>query len=677
VRLFHDRVDAGRQLAGKLTSYAGRPDVVVLGLARGGVAVAAQVAQALAAPMDVLVVRKLSVPGHEELAMGAVASGGAEVLDQEVVRHLGIGDQAVRLVAARELSELERRQRVYRDRRAALPLAGKVVILIDDGLATGSSMRAAVKAVRAQGPSRVVVATPVASAETCSELGQDADEIVCGETPAFFTAVRQWYEDFSPTTDEEVRAALVRTAAPAKDPAPPAAAPPLPPPVDPDLASVEAVRRSAWRLRDDRRDFDELLQRMGQARVVLIGEATHGTHDFYRTRIHLTRRLVVEHGFRAVAVEADWPDAYRVNRYVRDQSPDAEAVDALADFARFPTWMWRNADVLEFVGWLRDHNDRLADDRDKVGFYGLDLYSLFTSMQAVVAYLERVDPPAAARARQRYACFDHFGADSQKYGFSAALKVAASCEDQVVAQLADMRRYAGELGGGGPMPSDESFFAEQNARVVKNAEQYYRAMFRGRVSSWNLRDQHMMETLQALLAQLDRDGGGEGTKLVVWAHNSHLGDARATDMAGLGELNLGQLVRQAFRRDSFSLGFTTYEGTVTAASEWDEPAERKRVRPALARSYEAIFHETGLERFVLMFGDDTAATAPLRERRLERAIGVVYLPETERLSHYFEASLPDQFDAVIHLDETRAVEPLERTATWRTGELPETYPSAV
>lgn len=668
MRLFQDRHDAGRQLSAKLQKYAGEPDVVVLGLPRGGVPVAAEVARALHAPLDVLVVRKLGVPGHEELAMGAIAPGDAQVLNQEVVNHLGITDQAIREAAARERAELERRQRAYRGNRPPLELRGKVVILVDDGLATGASMRAAVGAVRAQGPRRVVVASPVASGDSCAELGREVDEIVCGETPTFFTAVGQWYEDFSPTTDEEVRDALAGVPAGG-----------TPAPADREAAAIDAVRRSAWPLRDDPRDFDELLNHMGRARVVMIGEATHGTHEFYRTRIHLTKRLIVEHGFRAVAAEADWPDAYRVNRYVRDQSPDTEAVDALADFARFPTWMWRNADMLAFVGWLRDHNDRLADDRDKVGFYGLDLYSLFTSMQAVVSYLERVDPAGAAQARQRYACFDHFGADSQKYGFSAALKLAPSCENQVVAQLADMRRYAGELGGGGPMPGDESFFAEQNARVVKNAEQYYRAMFRGRSSSWNLRDQHMLEMLQALLGHLDgpSQGPSDRAKVVVWAHNSHLGDARATDMAGLGEVNLGQLARHTFGRETFSLGFTTYEGTVTAASAWDEPAERKRVRPALPGSYEAIFHAAGLERLLLMFGDGSDAAAPLAERRLERAIGVVYSPETERLSHYFEASLPAQFDAVIHLDETRAVEPLERTATWRTGELPETYPSAV
>src|SRR5581483_1089152 len=260
-----------------------------------------------------------------------------------------------------------------------------------------------------------------------------------------------------------------------------------------------------------------------------------------------------------------------------------------------------------------------------------------------------------ARARRRYRCFDHFGSDGHNYGFSTGLGLAHSCEDEVVAELTDMRRRTAKLAAAAPIGDDEHFFAEQNARVVKNAEEYYRTMFRGRVSSWNLRDQHMMQTLEALLANLDQHGGGR-SKVVVWAHNSHLGDARATDMRRAGELNLGQLARERFGAEVFSVGFTAYEGTVTAASEWDQPAERKRVRPALARSYEAVLHEVGLDRFAVILGDDNQAVAQLRRRRLERAIGVIYSPETERLSHYFEASLPAQFDAVIHIDQTRAVE---------------------
>ena len=442
-----------------------------------------------------------------------------------------------------------------------------------------------------------------------------------------------------------------------------------------DAAATEAVRRFARPLHGEASDYDGLLARIGDARVVMIGEASHGTHEFYRLRAELSKRLVTEKGFVAILAEADWPDAHRVNRFVRGQSDDDDALEALADFNRFPSWMWRNADVLDFVGWMRQHNDALARDRDRVGFYGLDLYSLFSSMRAVVAYLDEADPEAAARARHRYACFDHFGEDSREYGLSTGLTLAPSCEQAVIAQLTDMRRTAAEFGGRAPLGRDDRFFAEQNARVVKNAEEYYRTMFRGRVSSWNLRDQHMMETLEALLGHLDERSGR--AKVVVWAHNSHLGDARATDMSAAGELNVGQLVRERFGAEAFSLGFSTHEGTVTAASDWDGPAERKRVRPGLPHSYESILHATGLDRLLLLLGGGGPPADALRTPRLERAIGVIYRPESERLSHYFHASLPEQFDAVIHVDQTRAVEPLERTAASNTSEVPETYPTAV
>jgi len=433
------------------------------------------------------------------------------------------------------------------------------------------------------------------------------------------------------------------------------------------------IRRSAVLLRGGPNDHDALLERVGNARLVLLGEASHGTHEFYRLRAEVTKRLIVERGFHGVAAEADWPDAYRINRYVRGQGQDSTAVEALGEFARFPAWMWRNADVLDFIGWLRDRNDELPAAGARAGFYGLDLYSLSASMQAVVEYLGRTDPEAAERARRRYACFDHFDQDGQAYGQATGFGLADPCENEVVAQLRDMRQHATEFAAAAPLDEDETFFAQQNALVVRNAEEYYRSMFRGRISSWNLRDGHMMETLQALLAHLDRRVGR--ARLVIWAHNSHLGDARATQMSEAGELNLGQLVRQRHGDDCLLVGFTTYDGTVTAASDWDAPAERKRVRAALPGSYEALFHATGLPRFFLGLGAE--AIRPLHRRRLERAIGVIYQPRTERASHYFEAALPRQFDAVIHLDRTRAVEPLEATASWRRGEVPETFPSAV
>jgi erythromycin esterase-like protein len=423
-------------------------------------------------------------------------------------------------------------------------------------------------------------------------------------------------------------------------------------------------------------EYDALLDMIGGARFVLLGEASHGTHEFYRARIEITKRLIREKGFRGVAVEADWPDAWRVDRWVRGDSDDPDAADALAGFRRFPTWMWRNADVLDFVGWLRDRNDGIADDRGKAGFYGLDLYSLHASMEAVIAYLRRVDADAARRAEARYACFDRFGGDAQGYGASAMFGLGVSCENEVIQQLLDLHAAGGKYRARNGRVAEDAFFAaEQNARLVKSAEQYYRAMFGSQVLSWNLRDRHMAETLEALDDHLSHEG--ERAKLVVWAHNSHLGDARATEMGDHGELNLGQLVRARRGADAVLVGFTTDTGTVTAASSWDGPAQRKRLRPALASSYEALFHEVRYPRFLLNLHENSEAEIVLSERRLERAVGVIYRPETERQSHYFAARLPAQFDAVLHFDHTRAVEPLECTSVWMRGEPPETYPTGI
>ncbi len=439
-----------------------------------------------------------------------------------------------------------------------------------------------------------------------------------------------------------------------------------------DARILTAIRDSAHPLSGGPADYDPLLKTIGDARFVLIGEASHGTHDFYRHRAQISKRLISEKGFRAVAVEADWPDAYRINAFVRGQGDDAEAIDALAGFQRFPTWMWRNADVLDFIGWLKNYNDHHA--QTQVGFYGLDLYSLHASIRAVLDYLDKVDPEAARRARYRYSCFEHFGEDTQAYGYAAGFGLAKSCEDEALTQWLELRRRAAELSTrDGRLLPDAFFFAEQNARLVKNAEQYYRTMFQGRISSWNLRDTHMMDTLDALVKQL----GGKDAKIVVWAHNSHLGDARATELGSQGELNLGELVRQRYASEAVLVGFTTYTGTVTAASGWDGPAERKLVRPALPGSYEGLFHRCEMPNFLLLLNASTPAASLLREPRLERAIGVIYLPQSERVSHYFHARLPDQFDAILHLDETRAVEPLERVAEWETGEVPETFPSTL
>lgn len=421
-------------------------------------------------------------------------------------------------------------------------------------------------------------------------------------------------------------------------------------------------------------DYDPLVRAIGDAHFVLIGEASHGTHEFYRERATITRRLIEELGFDVVAIEGDWPDAYRVNRYVRGEGGDTSAEEALRDFRRFPQWMWRNVDVLDFIGWLREYNDALPPRATKIGFYGLDLYSLNASTKAVIDYLDKVDPEGAMRARKRYACFDHFGGE-QEYGYAAGLGLSESCEREVVNQLVEFRRSAAAYAArNGSIPPDEWFYALENARLVRNAESYYRAMFSGHVNTWNLRDFHMVETLVSLERHLTR--AGRRPKIVLWEHNSHVGDARATDRAAAGEWNVGQLAREKYAADAFLIGFSTYKGTVTAASDWDAPAERKIVRPALAGSYEELFYSVDSPAFYVTL-QDKAGVAELNERRLQRAIGVIYRPETERQSHYFYTHLAQQFDALIHFDTTRAVEPLEKNAIWERGEIPDLYPTGM
>jgi erythromycin esterase-like protein len=422
-------------------------------------------------------------------------------------------------------------------------------------------------------------------------------------------------------------------------------------------------------------ETEAVLQAIGAATVVLIGEATHGTHEFYHARSELTKRLIVECGFTAVCIEGDWPDAYRVNRYVRGANDDAGAIDSLGGFKRFPTWMWRNAVVLDFVEWLREYNDFcVARRQPKAGFYGLDLYSMYASIDAVLEYLERVDPAAARDARRYYACLAPFAGHPEYYGMATSAGLQRSCREEVLATLLQIQQQASRYARlDGRVAEDQYFYAEQNARIVAGAERYYRAMVDYSASTWNLRDSHMIDTLDRLMAHLGRHQ--ELTKAVVWAHNSHVGNANATSMAQRGETNIGALARERYREKCFAIGFTTYDGTVTAASDWHAPEERKRVRPARVDSYEYLFHGLGEGRFWIPLRTHRPRLHGLPVHARERAIGVVYRPDTELQSHYFVADLIDQFDAVYHFDSTRAVAPLEHGAQWLEGEPPESYPT--
>ncbi len=411
-------------------------------------------------------------------------------------------------------------------------------------------------------------------------------------------------------------------------------------------------------------DLNPLMERIGSSRIVLLGEATHGTSEFYRMRERITRELIVKKGFRFIAIEADWPDAARVDHYVRHfRFPPSE----WTAFARFPTWMWRNAEVRDFVSWLRKHNGTVDKDQ-RVAFHGLDLYSLYDSIRSVLNYLEEVDPQLARIARERYGCLTPWQRDPATYGHAALTGAYPTCESDVVRTLTDLlakRRAYAENDG-------ERFLdAEQNARLVANAERYYRIMYYGSRASWNLRDSHMFETLKNLLAFHGKD-----SKAVVWAHNSHVGNAGATEMAARGEFNIGELCRKEFGQQAYLIGFGTHTGTVAAASEWDGPMEIKEVRPSHANSYERLCHATGLARFMLGLRGrgDLCGPNGLGKERLERAIGVIYRPETELASHYFQANLPKQFDEYVWFDTTSAVTPLD---TAEIKGLPDTYPFGV
>lgn len=874
-----DRADAGRQLAAKLAGLL-LHNPVVYALPRGGVPVALEIARALRAPLDLILAKKISAPMAPELALGAVVEGEPPqiVINESVRRATHVDDAYISQARERAILELARRRARYLGDHSRIDPDGRTAIVVDDGIATGATAKAALIALKRRGAVRSILAIPVAPRETLAEMAQDADTILCLHPASFFQGVGYFYDDFHQLSDEET-IGLLRQAwsegleAPLGQGLPTERREVLIPPVDlagdlcvppnprgivlfahgsgssrlsprnravaetlngagfatllldlltaaeakdrrnvfnipllaerlieatlwigsepdisdlalglfgastgagaallaaaelgdrvsaivsrggrPDLAgprmsevtaptllvvggadpqvldlnrqalarltcekllrivpnathlfeepgALEAVTgmASAWfqhyllPLPGPRpspnpaqaagRPLVELLRaaaetlaplddplfaaafdRFGRARIVLLGESSHGTSEFYRARAAITRRLIERHNFTAVAVEADWPDAAAIDRYVRHS---AHRSMSASPFTRFPDWMWRNRDVDDFVGFLREHN-RALPAADRVAFYGLDLYSMTASIAAVLAYLDRVDPEAARIARARYSCLSPWSGEPSAYGRASLSEGYALCEAPVTRILIDLLqkeiRYSEQDG--------QSFFdAMQNARLVANAERYYRAMYYGARESWNLRDRYMFETLQSILTRAGPHG-----RVVVWAHNSHIGDARYTDMGTeRGEVNIGQLCREQYGQGAALIGFGTHSGTVSAASEWDAPMEVKRVLPSRPDSFEALCHETGYERFLidLQQGDQAALRQGLSQPVLERYIGVIYRPDTERWSHYSYARPADQYDAFVWLDDTHAVTPLPGQVT--SGE-DETYP---
>ncbi|MFZ9610791.1 MAG: erythromycin esterase family protein [Methylococcales bacterium] len=439
------------------------------------------------------------------------------------------------------------------------------------------------------------------------------------------------------------------------------------------MENLYLLRSLAIAIDDGNLAYDQLASELSKSRFVLIGEASHGTAEFYRDRAYLSKVLIRDYGFNAVVIEGDWPDTYELTRYISGQLPRLTGEQALSGFKRFPSWMWRNQEMLHFIEWLQAFN-LMNEERHHQGLdiqlLGMDLYSLFTSMEVVTNYLEGIDQEMALNAKKRFSCFDHYDKDSQLYGYMTSYsKNRMNCEQEVIDQLLEMLKKD-------KFQDDEYFSAIQNARLIKNAEQYYRNMFSGKVSSWNLRDQHMVETISNIDKFLANKLKSPA-KLIIWAHNSHIGDARFTQQGRGGEHNVGQLMRKLYPGETFLLGFTTFDGNVTAASEWGASAECKKVNKALSESVENLFHKVDIPKFYLITKDHPEVIAALPVHSLERAIGVVYLPETERQSHYFYVDIANQFDAIIHIDKTSAVQPIENISIPKDRDVPETYPSGM
>lgn len=875
---FADRADAGRQLAALLRVME-LDHPLIYALPRGGVPVAVEIAKTLHAPLDLLLVRKIGAPHNPELALGAIVEGAtSEVVVNEGVRQMtGASDAFLDAAVTKQKDELERRRMRYLGDRPRPSATGRTVVVVDDGLATGATMKAALIGVKRSNPRRIVVALPVASEQALDEIYDQADDIICLHPATGFRGVGEFYRDFHQLSDDETVFLFNQVQSGAQLGPHGTASPPYKrqveiPPVglqgdltvpsdprgivlfahgsgssrhsprntyvaeqlnaegfatllfdlltphegqdrhnvfniplladrvveasmwitsEPDLeelplglfgastgagAALVAAAELKWRVgavvsRGGRPDlamnvlphvssptllivgsldhevirlneqahaqlsckkhlaivpgashlfeeagtldlaiaqaaawfkthlraqtaprhrpppppiaptapailraaaeplptihdpeFAAAFDRFGSKRVVLLGEATHGTSEFYRARAAITRRLIEKHGFSMVAMEADWPDAAVVDRYIRQKGP---AGTKQTPFARFPTWMWRNVEFDAFTRYL-EHYNRARDPADRVALYGLDLYNMNAAIAAVLAYLDRVDAAAAQVARSRYACLSAWAHDPAAYGRAALSPDFSKCEAAVTEILMDLLKKQLEYVA---KDGDQFFDAAQNARLVANAERYYRLMYYGSHLSWNLRDQHMFETLRQILAHAGPDG-----KVVVWAHNSHIGDARHTDMGrSRGELNIGQLCRTEYGDAAALVGFGTASGTVAAASEWDAPMEVKTIRPPRPESYEALCHEVDHPRFLWDFAKahPPAFQTLLSQPRLQRYIGVIYRPETERASHYSHATLSDQYDAFVWFDKTQAVTPLP-TLT-RTKE-DETYP---
>lgn len=635
--IFQNRKHAG-QLLGKALSHYKNEDAVIFALPRGGVPVAAEISIALKLPLDVLIVRKIGAAFQAELAAGAICEDEDPVWNQSVLSQIGLSAEDLAPNLRAEKEKIKKQRELFRGNEKASSVHHKTVIVVDDGLATGFTMLAAIKYLKKKGAAKIVVAVPVAAEKSARQLRTKVDEVVILEKPADLWAVSQWYDDFSQVSDEEVVADLHRNSMSKSDMA-----------LD--------ISHSLFKFKKPG-DLHALAEAVKDKRVVMLGEATHGTSEFYQIRAELSKMLIENHGFSFIAVEGDWPDAYHLNRYI-NKGEGESARDVLKRNHRWPTWMWANEEVARLAEWMKYKN---------TGFYGLDVYSLFQSIDEVVRYLKEKEPHLAEEIAKRYACFEPFESDEISYAKSL-IKYPAGCKTEVLTNLQkilDLRvKKITE-------DDDGLFSAKQNAHIAANAEAYYRAMIDTDDKSWNVRDIHMMDTLDRLLER-----HGEGAKAIVWAHNTHIGDYRATDMVDAGYVNIGGLARQSYGKENVALvGFGTYEGKVLASRAWGGVEEIMTVPPAVESSYEYQFHraavQAGAQQFFLLFNQEHPQFA---NRMGHRAIGVVYDSSREKRSNYVPTELSNRYDAFVFVDVTHALHSLH--VPYLQGDFPETWPTGM
>lgn len=637
--IFQDRKHAGRLLGEALSHYKNE-DAIIFALPRGGVPVAAEISAALKLPLDVLIVRKIGAAFQAELAAGAICEDEQPIWNQSVLSQIGLNTDDLAPTLRVEKEKIKKQRALFRNNEKVSSVSHKTVIVVDDGLATGFTMLAAIKFLRKKGAAKIVVAVPVAAEKSARQLKSKVDEVVVLEKPVDLWSVSQWYDDFSQVEDEDVVAQLHKN----------------------NLSKVadiaDEITKSLFKFKKPN-DLHSLAESVKNKRVVMLGESTHGTAEFYEIRAELSKLLIENYGFNFIAVEGDWPDAYRLNQYIKKGEGES-AREVLKRIHRWPTWMWANEHIADLAEWMKHKN---------AGFFGLDVYSLFQSMDEVVRYLKENDPELAKEVQKRYSCFEPFESDEISYAKSL-IKYPAGCKAEVLSNLQEMLKLRIKKI---TEDDDELFSSQQNALIVSNAEAYYRAMIGTEDNSWNVRDTHMMETLNRLLER-----HGEGAKAIVWAHNTHIGDYRATDMADAGYVNLGGLARQSYGKENVALvGFSTFHGTVMASHAWGGVEEIMTVPAAAESSYEFQFHkaaiQAGASQYFLLF---TNGSHPQLLKKLgHRAIGVVYDPSRELKSNYVPTELANRYDAFVYVDLTHPLQSLH--TGYLKGDVPETWPTGM